>query len=145
VTGLEATSRPAGDRAGTDPPAVRTIVRLAGALDAAAAPALRERLIGLLHPGLGLLVLDLSRVSSCDSAGLAVLIGGERRARVLGIAMCLAAPSIPVAKLLHLTGLDRNLTIYPDLRGALAAEREPARQSPQVLSGGMAARDQERA
>jgi anti-anti-sigma factor len=137
MTGLDATSRPGGDRAGTDPPAVRTIVRLAGALDAAAAPALRERLIGLLHPGLGLLVLDLSRVSSCDSAGLAVLIGAERRARVLGIAMCLAAPSIPVANLLHLTGLDRNLTICPDLRGALAAEREPARQSPQVLSGGV--------
>jgi len=143
VTGLDATSRPAGGRAGTDPPAVRTVVRLAGALDAAAAPALRERLIGLLHSGLGLLVLDLSRVSSCDSAGLAVLIGAERRARVLGTAMCLAAPSIPVAKLLHLTGLDRNLTIYPDLR-ALAAEREPARQSPQVLSGGVAARHHER-
>ena len=144
MTGLDSTTRPAASRPEADPPAVRTVVRLAGALDAAAAPALRERLIGLLHPGLGLLVLDLSRVSSCDSAGLAVLIGAERRARVLGIAMCLAAPSIPVAKLLHLTGLDRNLTIYPDLR-ALAAEREPARQSPQVLSRGVAARDQERA
>jgi anti-anti-sigma factor len=145
MTGLDVTSRPAGSRPGTDPPTVRTIVRLAGALDAAAAPALRERLIGLLHPGLRLLVLDLSRVSSCDPAGLAVLIGAERRARVLGIAMRLAAPSIPVAKLLHRTGLDRNLTICPDLRGALAAEREPASPSAKALPGGVAARDQERA
>jgi anti-anti-sigma factor len=145
MTGLDATSRPADRRPGTDSPATRTIVRLAGALDAAAAPALRERLIGSLHPGLRLLVLDLSRVSSCDSAGLAVLIGAERRARVLGIAMRLAAPSEPVAKLLHHTGLDRNLTICPDLRGALAAEREPASPSPEVLSGGVAARDQEQA
>jgi anti-anti-sigma factor len=145
MTGLDATSRPAGRRPGTDPPTVRTIVRLAGALDAAAAPALRERLIGLLHPGLRLLVLDLSRVSSCDSAGLAVLIGAERRARVLGIAMRLAAPSVPVAKLLRLTGLGRNLTICPDLRGALAAERDPASPSPKVLPAGVAARDQERA
>jgi anti-sigma B factor antagonist len=137
------TSRPAGGRPGTDPPAVRTIVRLAGALDAAAAPALRERLTGLLHPGLRLLVLDLSRVPSCDSAALAVLIGAERRARVLGIAMRLAAPSIPVAKLLHHTGLDRNLTICPDLRGALAAEREPASPSPKARPGGVLARDQE--
>jgi anti-anti-sigma factor len=145
MTGLDATSRPAGRRPGTDPPPGRTIVRLAGALDAAAAPALRERLIGLLHPGLRLLVLDLSRVSSCDSAGLAVLIGAERRARVLGIAMRLAAPSLPVAKLLHRTGLDRNLTICPDLHGALDAEREPASPSPEARPGGVAARDQERA
>jgi anti-sigma B factor antagonist len=145
MTGLDAASRPAGSRPGTDPPAVRTVVRLAGALDAAAASALRERLTGLLHPGLRLLVLDLSRVSSCDSAGLAVLIGAERRARVLGIAMRLAAPSDPVAKLLHRTGLDRNLTICPDLRGALAAEREPAGPSQKVQSGGVAARDQEQA
>jgi anti-anti-sigma factor len=144
MTGLDAISRPAGSRPETAPPTVRSIVRLAGALDAAAAPALRERLLGMLHPGLRLLVLDLSRVSSCDSAGLAVLIGAERRARVLGIAMRLAAPSVPVAKLLHLTGLDRNLTICPDLRDALAAESESASPSPKVLSAGVAARDKER-
>jgi anti-sigma B factor antagonist len=87
----------------------------------------------LLQPGTRLLILDLSLVSSCDSAGLAVLIGAERRARVLGIDMRLAAPSVPVTKLLRLTGLDRNLTICPDLRDALAAERgEPANPSSQV-------------
>jgi len=124
---LGAVSRPAGRRPDAGPPTARTIVRLDGALDVAAAPALRERLIGLLHPGTRLLVLDLSRVQSCDSAGLAVLIGAERRTRALGIVMRLAAPSVPVANLLRLTGLDRNLTICPDLRGALAAERhEPA-------------------
>jgi anti-anti-sigma factor len=109
------------------PPAARTIVRLDGALDIAAVPALRDRLIGLLHPGTRLLVLDLSRVPSCDSAGLAVLVGAERRARTLGIVMRLAAPSGPVAKLLRLTGLDRALTIYPDLSGALAdGQHQPA-------------------
>jgi len=127
MTSLGAASRLAGSRPGAGPPTTRTIVRLDGALDVAAAPALRERLIGLLRPGTRLLVLDLSRVPSCDSAGLAVLIGTERRARALGIVMRLAAPSVPVAKLLRLTGLDRNLTICPELRDALAAERrEPA-------------------
>ncbi len=114
---------PARSGQGASPPTARSIVRLDGALDAAAASALRDRLIGLLRPGTRLLVLDLSRVPSCDSAGLAVLVGAERRARTLGIVMRLAAPSIPVAKLLHLTGLDRALTIYPDLPGALAAEQ----------------------
>ena len=90
------------------------------------------------RPGMSLLVLDLSRVPSCDPAGLAVLIGTQRRARLLGIVVRLAAPSVPVAKLLCLTGLDRSLTICPDLRGALAVERhEPATTSPswQVLAG----------
>jgi len=143
MTTLGATSRRAGGRPGAGPPTARTIVRLDGALDVVAASALRERLIGSLHPGTRLLVLDLSRVPSCDSAGLAVLIGAQRRARVLGIVMRLAAPSVPVAELLRLTGLDRSLTVCPDLRGALAAERhESADPSPQVLAGGMAARDQ---
>jgi anti-anti-sigma factor len=133
MTGPGATSRPPGRRQETAPPAVRTVVRLDGPLDVAAAPGLRERLAGLLQPGTRLLVLDLSLVSSCDSAGLAVLIGAERRARALGITTRLAVPSAPVMKLLRLTGLDRNLTIYPDLRGALAAERhEPADPSPHV-------------
>jgi anti-anti-sigma factor len=138
MTSVDATSRPTGSRPGAGRPAGRTIVRLRGALDVAAAPALRERLIGILHPGMSLLVLDLSRVPSCDPAGLAILIGTQHRARLLGIVMRLAAPSLPVAKLLGLTGLDRNLTICPDLRGALAVERhEPAKASPtpQVLAG----------
>jgi anti-sigma B factor antagonist len=119
-------------------PGARTVVRLRDALDVAAAPALRERLTSLLRPGVRLLVLDLSRVPSCDSAGLAVLIGAQRRARMLGIVLRLAAPSLPVTKLLRLTGLDRSLTICPDLSGALAEERhEPATVVPatQVLAG----------
>ena len=131
-----ATSRHAGSRPEAGLPAAGTVVRLRDALDVATAPALRERLIGLLRPGMRLLVLDLSRVPSCDSAGLAVLIGAQRRARLLGIVLRLAAPSPPVAKLLRLTGLDRSLTICPDLSSALAVERhEPAKAVPstQVL------------
>ena len=138
ITSVGATSLHTGSRPGAGPPAARIIVRLRGALDVAAAPALRERLIGILHPGMSLLVLDLSRVPSCDPAGLAVLIGTQRRARLLGIVVRLAAPSLPVANLLRLTGLDRSFTVCPDLRGALAVERhEPAKASPapRVLAG----------
>ncbi len=138
MTSVDATSRHTDGRPVAGRPAARTIVRLRGALDLAAAPALRERLIGMLHPGISLLVLDLSCVPSCDPAGLAVLIGTQRRARLLGIVVRLAAPSLPVARLLRLSGLDRNFTICPDLRGALAAERhEPARaaRSSQILVG----------
>jgi anti-anti-sigma factor len=138
MTSAGATALPAGSRPGAGLPAARTIVRLGGALDFAAAPALRERLIGVLHPGTRLLILDLSRVPSCDPAGLAVLIGTQRRARLLGIVVRLVAPSLPVARLLRTTGLDRSLTICPDLPAALADERhEPANAAPapRVLAG----------
>jgi hypothetical protein len=47
MTSLGDTSRHAGGRPGAGPPTAPIIVRLQGALDVAAAPALRERLIGL--------------------------------------------------------------------------------------------------
>jgi anti-sigma B factor antagonist len=104
------------------PPSGRTVVTLRGALDVDGAPALRKRLIDVLHRGAGLLVLDLSQVLYCDASGLAVLIGAQRRARLLGISVRLAAPSLPVTRVLRSTGLDRSFTICPDLGGALASE-----------------------
>jgi anti-anti-sigma factor len=115
-----------------------TVVELDGDLGIAAAQALREGLISLLRPGTRLVAVDLSRVQSCDPAGLAVLIGMQRRAREGGIVVCLVAPSPPVAELLRSTGLERCLTICPDLPAVLAWERgEPARApaTPQSLAG----------
>jgi anti-sigma B factor antagonist len=106
------------------PPGGRSIVRLCGALDGAAAQELRERLIDLLHGGASPLILDLSHVSSCDAAGLTVLIGTQRRARLLDSVVLLAAPCNSVAKLLRSAGLHRRFTIYPDVRSALAAPRQ---------------------
>jgi anti-sigma B factor antagonist len=95
------------------PPSDRTVVKLSGGLDFAAAPALREQLIAVLHGSTtGLLILDLSRVLSCDMSGLAVLIGTQRRARLLGTTMRLLAPSLPVTKVLRSTGLDRSFSIH---------------------------------
>ena len=93
------------------PSSDRTVVKLSGGLDFAAAPALREQLIDVLHRGTGLLILDLSHVLSCDTAGLAMLIGTQRGARLLGTKMCLLAPSLPVTKALRSTGLDRSFSI----------------------------------
>ena len=93
------------------PPSSRTVISVRDGLDFTAAPALRERLIDVLHRGTGLLILDLSHVTSCDTAGLAVLIGTQRRARSIGITMRLVAPSLPVSMVLDATGLKGNFTI----------------------------------
>ena len=82
--------------------------------------------MSVLRPGIRRLVLDLSRVESCDPAGLAVLISTQRHAAEQGIVVLLAAPSPPAAELLHSTGLERYLTVCPDLPGALATQLVPA-------------------
>ena len=118
---LSVLSRPAG-----------TIARLEGELDIATTPALRERLLGVLGPGVRLLVIDLSGVSFCDVSGLAVLIGTQHRARARGITVRLAAPRPQMAKLLRITGLDQSFTICATLADALPTERRgpPTATSP---------------
>jgi anti-anti-sigma factor len=98
------------------------IVRLGGELDIATTPDLRERLNDALSTTAALprrLVIDLSGVTFCDASGLAVLIGTQRRARLLGTDVSLVAPRAQVVKLLHITGLDRSLTIHPTLTAAI--------------------------
>jgi anti-anti-sigma factor len=102
-----------------------TVAELVGELDIASAPALREELLSLLRPGSSRLVIDLSKVSFCDASGLAVLVSTGRRARLLGGFMRLAAVSPQVGHVLHVTGLQRNLAIFPTVQAA-AAGLQPA-------------------
>jgi anti-anti-sigma factor len=131
MTAVDAASRPAQVQAEARLSVVSrpafTIARPEGDLDSAAVPALRKRLLSVFSPGMRLLIIDLSGVSFCDVAGLAVLIGTQRRARGLGISVRLAAPRSQMAKLLRVTGLDRWFTICATVDDAL-----PARSS---LSG----------
>ena len=102
-----------------------TIARLHGELDIATAPALRERLVSMLRlrMPMPLLIFDLAEVWFCDAAGLAMLIGTQRRAASLGITLRLAAPRSQVAHVLHVTGLDRMLSIHPTVADALGRPR----------------------
>ncbi|MFB4320485.1 STAS domain-containing protein [Actinomadura sp. 21ATH] len=88
-----------------------TVVALRGDLDIASAPALRRRLLGTLRHSGGLLILDLSGVTFCDVAGLAVLVGTQRRATGLGISLHLSDPPPQLEKLLRISGLEGFLTV----------------------------------
>jgi anti-anti-sigma factor len=105
-----------------------TIAELAGELDSASAPALREQLLSLLCPGSSRLFVDLSKVRLCDASGLAVLVGIGCRARVLGGFLRLAAVSPQADRVLHATGLHRHLPISP-LAHAAAAVAPDAQHS----------------
>jgi len=97
------------------------IAALIGELDITRAPALREQLFALLRPSTGRLVIDVSRVTYADASGLAVLVGTGRRAGLLGKFLRLAAPAPAVAKVLRVTGLDRQLDVFPTVQAAITS------------------------
>ena len=124
MTAVDAASGPAQAPAEASLSVLRrpacTVARLRGDLDIATIPALREQLAGVLGPGVRLLIIDLSEVSFCGAAGLAMLTGTQRRARARGITVRLAAPRPQTAELLRITGLDRSLS------SGAARQRAPA-------------------
>ncbi|MEV0407105.1 STAS domain-containing protein [Actinoallomurus sp. NPDC050550] len=94
----------------------RTVIAVRGELDIATAAALRYRILTLLKDTTAPLVtIDLSGVSFCDASGLALLVGTQRRARLHGITINLAAPRPNVSKLLRITGLDQAFIIRPSV------------------------------
>jgi anti-sigma B factor antagonist len=90
-----------------------TVLRIHGELDISTADQLRRAAGPYLGAG-GRLVLDLSRVTFCDSTGLAVLVGFHKRLAASGGRLELTAPVPRVQHLLAITGLNRVFQIRPE-------------------------------
>jgi anti-sigma B factor antagonist len=102
-----------------------SVVTVSGDLDIACVPVLREQLLELLGPHASRLVIELSGVTFCDASGLDVLVGVERRARLLDGVLRLAAPASPVTAVLRLTGLDRHFQVFDTVPAAVRAPVGP--------------------
>ncbi|MFD3841751.1 STAS domain-containing protein [Streptomyces sp. NPDC058642] len=63
-------------------------------------------------------VLDLARVSLCDSAGLNMLLGAWRQADASGAVLVVACVPEPVRRLLELTGVDQVLRVFDTVTDA---------------------------
>lgn len=94
-----------------------TVMVVDGDIDAATLPALRVRLAKALGRASEAvprhLVVDLSRVAHCTTAGLALFIDTQRRAHAFAGSLTLAGPRPQVTHLMRTTGLDRRLTVRP--------------------------------
>ncbi|MEW2412491.1 STAS domain-containing protein [Streptomyces sp. NPDC046866] len=91
----------------------RVLARVSGEIDMDEAVGLREELTAALEAGHTGLDVDLAAVTFCDSTGLHVLLELNELAVQAGKTLVLTALSPPVARLLHLSGVERVLTVRP--------------------------------
>jgi anti-anti-sigma factor len=100
------------------------VVALQGELDIATASELADAMEERLAGGDRLIVFDLSGLSFCDSAGLAVFVRFQRRLIEVDGRFVIAAPMPAVKRVLEVTGLHDLFGTYPTVEeaaGALAA------------------------
>ena len=95
---------------------------MSGEIDITTAAQLRGRLEGPARGGRQA-IIDFSRVSSIDAAGVGVLPGAAARAAARGGSLQLAAAGRQVRRVLALTGLDRSIPLAATVAEARAALR----------------------
>ncbi len=98
----------------------RIVVDVAGTLDLATSPALREGLVELTAAGHVDVTVDLGGVTFIDSTGFGVLMNASKAAQHRGGFLQLVIPAgSPVAKTIRISGLDRLFVVHETLEAAL--------------------------
>jgi anti-sigma B factor antagonist len=94
------------------------ILILTGEIDVHTGPNLRTQILELLDENTSPLLIDMTGVAFCDSAGLAVAAAAQRHARLRGCPLALVGLSARVNRVFEVTGLDRFVPTYPTLADA---------------------------
>ena len=100
------------------------VARLEGEVDASNVKEVGDRLRSLLSNRSVALVVDLTRTTYLDSAGINLLfaLGEEMRGRQQRLALVVADAS-PIARMVRLTGLDQSFAVHGTLPRALGDAR----------------------
>ncbi len=105
------------------------VIVLEGELDLAVTVPLDKAVTAALTDGFRSLVLDVSRLSFCDSCGLGAIMRAHRETLARGGKLQVAGAQGAVGRLLEVTALDSVLTLRADVGQALVSaqpSREPA-------------------
>ena len=97
------------------------VITIAGELDIATSPRVRELLSTAARDEDRPLVIDLTRCNFVDSTGLATLLHGAKPAQNGESNVALVCVGGEVRKLLELTAIDRTIPVYETLEAALDA------------------------
>jgi anti-anti-sigma factor len=106
-----------------DLPGPVTVLTAAGEIDHDSQYVLDDAAGEVLERGGDRLVIDLSAVTFCDSAGLSLFIQLHRRLSDRGGSLCLASAQAPVLTVLRATNLDRLLALHSTVDDAVRASR----------------------
>jgi anti-anti-sigma factor len=89
------------------------VMALSGRLDTTSAPDFQEKLMAKIDTGLDV-VLDFEELAYVSSAGLRVLLMGEKAAKSKDISMRLTNVSADIMEVFEMTGFDEVLKIEVD-------------------------------
>src|SRR5215469_83451 len=92
-------------------------VSVAGEIDMATAPQLREQLASVVSGGAQRVVVDLAQVAFLDSAGTAVLTATHRVLAGKAGSLALASPSPAAWRVLSLLGVDQVIPVTDSVAG----------------------------
>ncbi len=98
------------------------VVRAPTEIDITNAAALRAALLeagGLIEKAEAAFVVDMTRTTFCDSAGIQALVDAYKRAQAEGGELLLAMSGDAVPRIFSLTGVDRVIPSYPSVDEAL--------------------------
>jgi anti-sigma B factor antagonist len=101
------------------------VLTVAGELDVATAPALRDELDRVSAEGATDAVVDLLAVSFVDSVALGILVDASKRTNAQGGTLRIVCDDRRIARIMEITGLDRVLRIHTTLRDALESLERP--------------------
>ncbi len=98
------------------------VVRLPNEIDYSNGQQVQEELLAAFQPGVQRVVIDMTSVTFCDSAGLARIATTQRIAAARGTDLRIAASEGIVTKIFEITGLDTLVPVYPSLDEALGPD-----------------------
>jgi anti-sigma B factor antagonist len=97
------------------------VLSLEGDIDLHVSPVVTESLTAMIKKEPKRIVVDLSRATYIDSAGLAVLIIAMQEVEAYGGKFFLSGLAEPIRSILETSRLDRTFRIFPNVDAALAA------------------------
>jgi anti-anti-sigma factor len=103
----------------------QAVVTLPEQVDVSNAGQIRDELLSVINRGAVTLITDMTATISCDHAGVEAMARAYQRAGAVGAELKLVVTAQIVRRVLAISGLDRQVSIYPSLEAALAA-RPPA-------------------
>lgn len=96
------------------------VVTLPAEVDVSNADQVRQDLTAVLAHDASLVIVDMSKTTFCDSAGVTALVRAVRQANASGAGLRVAASAPAVTRVLAITGVDRLIEIYPSVAAAMA-------------------------